>query len=81
MTCCQVALVTGGSRDIDAASAVRLAANGAIVVTSADRPHRRRCEMTDGYGLARIGCGAGGMNNQPREHLLGTGGRVIQALR
>jgi hypothetical protein len=30
-----------------------------------------RCEMSDGYGLARIGCDAGGMNNQPREHLLG----------
>jgi NAD(P)-dependent dehydrogenase (short-subunit alcohol dehydrogenase family) len=73
MTCCQVALVTGGSRGIDAASPVRLAANGAIVVTSADRPHRRalRCDMFDGYGLAPIGCDAGGMNNQPREHLLG----------
>ena len=73
MTCCQVALVTGGTRGIDAASAVRLAANGAILATSADRPHRRplRCEMSDGYGLARIGCDASGMNNQPREHLLG----------
>jgi hypothetical protein len=27
--------------------------------------------MSDGYGLARIGCDASGVNNQPREHLLG----------
>ena len=62
MTCFQVALVTNGSRGIDAASAVRLAANGAKVVTSADRPiaETLRCEMSDGYGLDRIGCDPGG---------------------
>jgi NAD(P)-dependent dehydrogenase (short-subunit alcohol dehydrogenase family) len=61
MTCFQVALVAGGSRRIDAASAVRSAANGAIVVASADRriAERLRCEMSDVYGLARIGCDAG----------------------
>jgi NAD(P)-dependent dehydrogenase (short-subunit alcohol dehydrogenase family) len=62
MTCFQAALVTGGSRGIDAASAVRLAASGAIVVTSADRPIAEplRREMSNVYGLARIGCDASG---------------------
>jgi NAD(P)-dependent dehydrogenase (short-subunit alcohol dehydrogenase family) len=62
MTCFHAALVTGGSRDIDAASAVRLPASGAILVTSADRsiaePLSR--EMSDVYGLARVRCDAGG---------------------
>jgi hypothetical protein len=56
MTCFQAALVTGGSRGIDAASAVT--ASGAIVMKSDDRavaePLRR--EMSDVYGLAQIGC-------------------------
>ena len=58
MTCFEVALVTGVSRGIDAASAVRLVSNGTIVVRSADA-EPLRWEMSDGYVLARIGCDAG----------------------